>query len=59
MKIPKKEKSHVVNEVDMFSASDREMTGLFVRPPLNPYEMDSYKELYPFRADCEFDIYEE
>lgn len=54
MKNPKMNKeAHIVNDIDMFAVSQNEMTGLFARPPITNQEMESYKSLFPFRADCD------
>ena len=54
MKNPKtKNQSSVVHNVDMFAVSQNEMTGLLLKPPLSNYEMESYKSMFPFRADCD------
>ena len=52
MKKTKPEESNIVNDIDMLSVSSCELTGFIPFGPENPFQLDSYKDMYPFRADC-------
>jgi len=52
MKKQKPEQSHIINEIDMLSISPYEITGFIPFGPRDDDQLESYMQMYPFRADC-------
>ena len=52
MKKPDSEQTHIINEIDMLSISPYEITGFIPFGPKDDEQLQSYMEMYPFRADC-------
>ena len=44
--------TNIIKDVDMFAVSPTEVTGLFASAPTDNSEIEAYKEIFPFRADC-------
>lgn len=48
-----KKPTNIIHDVDMLAVSPTEMTGLFAAAPKDSDEIEAYKEIMPFRADCD------
>lgn len=48
-----KKPTNIIHDVDMFAVSPTEMTGLFASAPKDNDDIEAYKEIMPFRADCD------
>jgi len=50
-----KKPSNIIHDVDMLAVSPTEMTGLIASAPRDHNEIEAYKEIMPFMADCDRD----